>query len=176
MITIATRIAAIPVVMTIAALPSAAVQTPAVIALLPLGTLIVVTDACALPMSSGPHMPSAVPVPVTRHPFMPPARCGNDFISYRRRCIADNHIDTYLRNRLSRDKCSGTKNNCCGSTEDTFHTNLQTKWCAIQYIELPTGDNKRCICLQDIHRACIALCASEQIENGRFGFSRKRWQ
>ena len=128
-VTIATTIAPVlvSVVMALAALPAATVQAPAIIALSPFRALIVVAGACAFPMTSGPLMPSVIQIPITGRPFIAPAGSRNDFIPYRRRGVADDDVETYLRDRLRRDKGGSTENDCCGSTtEDAFHTNLQT--------------------------------------------------
>ncbi|MDB5764743.1 MAG: hypothetical protein JWQ21_3738 [Herminiimonas sp.] len=161
-ITIAAISVCVAVVMAFAGLPSAAVQTPAIIALLPFRTLIILAGAYAFPMTSGPHMLSAIPIPITRRPFISPARGWHDFISWRGRCVTNNDIETHLRDRLSRDKSSSTENNCCGSTDNAFHINLQMNLCSTQYIELPKPCNKGCICLQDIYPRRDVLYGSEQ--------------
>lgn len=100
------------IMVAIATPPTAAVQMPAIIAMLPFRVLIVVADAYPFPMAADPHMPSAIPIPIAGRPYIAPAWGRNDFISCRRRGVANNDVDTSLRGRLRRDKGSSTENNC----------------------------------------------------------------
>ena len=122
------------VAVVIARLPSTTVQSPAIIALPPLRALIVMARAHALPMPFSPLMLFVFYIPIAGCPFISVAWSWNDLIPRRRRRIADNDTDAYLRDRFSGNKYSSADNNCCDSTENTFHTNLQTNLCAIQYI------------------------------------------
>lgn len=105
----------------IARLPAAAVQAPAIAALTPFRTLVIMTRAHALPMALSPPVFMAPHVPVTGRPFISPARRRNNFVSRRRRSIANDDTDTHLRDCLSRNKSRHTENKGCGSTKNTFH-------------------------------------------------------
>jgi hypothetical protein len=128
----------IAVITAIAGLPSAAIQAPAVIALLPLRLFIVVAGTRALPMALSPGVRIAIPVPITRRPFISTPWGWNDFVSCRRRGVADNEIKTYLRDCLGRDNSGGTENKCRSGTENTFHDQLPLRLYAIHYIALST--------------------------------------